>query len=133
GTLTDKAGSFQELSDEALIGRAAGAAVLLHARVLDRAWFKGKSADSLRNELIVQNGKHTGRTDLQALSNQQLVGLTFEWFDWIDRAGRGTASDGGVDALKQRFAVMPGVLLVGDWKVPGRKHTLSAGDRSALL
>jgi hypothetical protein len=81
GALTTKVDSFQELSDEALVGSAAGAAFLLAAGY-DRAWFKGKSDDYLRNEVIVQNGEHAGRTDLQAMSNQQLVGVGLEWFDW---------------------------------------------------
>ena len=127
GALTNRPDSFGKLGDEALIGVAAIAAFLLAAGIYDRAWFKGKDDDYLRNELIVQNGRHTGRTDLQAMSNQQLVGLGLEWFDLL------AWQDDALNALKQRFAVMPGVLLVGDWKTPSQTHPLSAEDRAALL
>jgi hypothetical protein len=87
GNLTGQAGYFGKLTDNDLIGKAAVAAFLLAAGIRGSAWFKTeKNVENHRNTLITENGKHTGRgSELQGMTNQQLIGVGLTWFNWSKR------------------------------------------------
>jgi hypothetical protein len=136
-TLTNQSpGYFRNLpTDQALIDRAVLSAFWLASGLRDSEWLKTKSDDWQRNDLIVENNKRTSIGELQGMTNRQLVGLTFEWFDW----GRTIAESG--DKFEQVLArirsgldVIPrSVLMSGRWTVPGKGYTLSKSHRTALI
>lgn len=73
---------FQGFDDNALVGKGAAVVFLMKARIRDNNALKNMSDDDQRNTLIVENGKHTGKTnpEMWKMSDQQLVQLGLEWF-----------------------------------------------------
>ena len=74
---------FQGFNDDTLVGKAAVTVFLLEAGLVDIAWFKERTDDAARNNLIVQLNMKTDRPipELQGKTNKELVVLGLEWFN----------------------------------------------------
>ncbi len=75
-------GYFQGFPDDALVGKLATAVFLKEAGIRDGDALKTMTDDDERNTLIVVNEGYTDRavSQLQGLSNQELVQVGLEWF-----------------------------------------------------
>jgi len=73
---------FQGFDDDTLVGKAATAVFLKEAGIRDDNGLKNMSDADQRNTMVVENNNHTDRpgSELQAMTDKQLVTLGLEWF-----------------------------------------------------
>jgi hypothetical protein len=75
GRTRDTVGQYQALNDSDLAGAGSLLAYLRGTGSRTDPQFKTMSADDMRNTVIVEVRTQTGRNDLQALSNRELIQL----------------------------------------------------------
>jgi hypothetical protein len=103
---------FQVMDDAALAGAGAVLVFVREAGIRDDAAIRTMSDDDLRNTLIVEIASLTGRSDLQALSNRELVQL----------------------GLQGDNSYIKGVMMVGRFRTFRQLNGMSAdGQRNTLI
>jgi hypothetical protein len=110
GRTRDTAGQYQALNDSDLAGAGSLLVYLRGTGSRSDPQIKTMSADDMRNTVIVEVRTQTGRSDLQALSNRELIQLVLG-----------------------RDSYLRGVLLVGGFRTQPQLNGMSSEDQRNTL